>query len=73
MRQVIVYIHNNPVKHGFTASPELWNYSSYLEMLSEEATFIKRKEVVDLFGDMENFKYCHRSKTDLLNELRLEE
>ena len=27
------YIHNNPVKHGYVQSPEMWGYSSYRDFL----------------------------------------
>jgi hypothetical protein len=33
MRQKLEYLHNNPVKRGFVASPEHWCYSSAHEWL----------------------------------------
>ncbi len=73
LRQLIIYIHNNPVKHGFTDIPENWKHSSYSDFLSNKSTFIKRNEVLDLFEDIENFKFCHRLQIELSNDLQLEE
>ncbi len=56
---LISYIHLNPVKDGFVKKPEDWKYSSYNIILSDEPTFVKRDEVIGLFGDIANFKFCH--------------
>ncbi len=56
--QLIVYIHLNPIKHGF--SDDLtYPYSSYNAMISKKKTLIKREDVLSNFGDVENFKYWH--------------
>ena len=56
--QAICYIHLNPVKHGFTDTPE-YPQSSYNAMISNGKTHLKREEIIQLFGDVENFIYCH--------------
>lgn len=60
----IVYIHNNPVKHGFCTSPEKWEYSSYNSVLSNKTTKIERNEVLFWFENKENFRNYHRSQAD---------
>jgi len=62
---LIRYIHLNPVKDGFVKNPEDWRYSSYNSILTNESTFLKRDEVIDLFGDDENFKFCHKKSVDI--------
>ena len=62
---LIKYIHINPVKDGFVKKPEDWKYSSYNTILSDELSFLKRDEVIDLFGDEENFKFCHKKLVDI--------
>lgn len=57
--QLVRYIHLNPVKHGFVKAPEDWKYSSYNTILSKRATLVKRKEVIDWFDGVDNFKFCH--------------
>ena len=65
LRQVILYIHNNPVHHGFCASADDYQWSSYLSILSPSNSRLKRKEVIDLFDTKENFIYCHKNYDDL--------
>ena len=57
--KLIHYIHYNPVHHGFVKKVDDWEHSSYRAVLSTGKTLIKRKEVIELFNDIDNFKYCH--------------
>jgi len=41
MRQKLEYIHNNPVKRGWVASPEHWRYSSAHEWLSGTSPLLR--------------------------------
>ncbi len=60
LRDVILYVHLNPVKHGFVDTIEKYKYSSYKAMISKASTDVKRDEVISMFGDIDNFKYCHQ-------------
>ena len=57
----VVYIHNNPVGHGFCMAPEGWQYSSYKTIISKKASKINRDEVIGWFGNKWNFISYHRS------------
>ena len=59
LRNVILYIHLNPVKHNFTNNFQKYTYSSYVSILSFKKTVLKRNEVIDLFEDSENFIQVH--------------
>ncbi len=59
LKELVLYIHSNPVKHNFVKQLDDWNYSSYKTFLTEETTFINREEVIGLFGDVDTFKFCH--------------
>ncbi len=59
-QNLVVYIHNNPVHHTICDHPLQYPWSSYLSCLSDKPTKIKRKEVIELFDDLENFKYVHQ-------------
>ena len=61
--QAICYIHLNPVKHLFSDTLE-YPHSSYNAMISKEKTLLKRDEVLEFFGDLENFVYCHEMKRE---------
>jgi REP element-mobilizing transposase RayT len=73
-QQLIFYIHNNPVHHGFVKQMSLYPWSSYETVISEKPTKLKRNEVVELFGDRENFIFYHNQQqnfneiTDLIIE-----
>jgi len=57
---LIVYIHNNPVKHGFAEHAMDYPWSSYLTVVSTKNTKLKREDVIEYFNDLENFKYMHQ-------------
>jgi len=57
---VILYIHLNPIKHKFAENFEVYAYSSYQSLLSTKPTQLKRKEVLELFGDLDHFIYVHK-------------
>ncbi|MDZ4824600.1 MAG: hypothetical protein SH856_14175 [Flavobacteriales bacterium] len=59
-RRVVCYVHNNPVTHGFAEQPGDWKFSSYNAMLTDKPTVVKREEVIETFGGLENFLYLHK-------------
>jgi hypothetical protein len=63
-RHLVYYIHNNPVKHGFTDDFTRYHYSSYVLFLDHEPTFIQRKDVLGWFGGIEPFLIYHGTKHD---------
>ncbi|HEX8017176.1 MAG TPA: hypothetical protein VF465_18225, partial [Flavobacterium sp.] len=68
LKQLIVYVHLNP-KHHFDLDFKNFKFSSYQTCLSDKETRIERNEILNLFGDLENFIFCHNQKNDLLNEM----
>ena len=63
LKNLVLYIHNNPVHHGFTNHPLEYTWSSYFDVISKDDTFIKRNQVIEWFDDVENFKYMHENKS----------
>lgn len=61
-QNVIAYIHNNPVHHKICEHPVEYAWSSYLTCISEKPTKLMRNEVINIFNDIENFKYVHQQK-----------
>lgn len=57
----MVYIHNNPVNHGFCMRAKEWKQSSYNTILSEKPTSIEREEVLSWFENKKNFIDYHNS------------
>jgi len=64
LRRVVLYIHNNPVHHGFVSQLSGYPWSSYHVCLSSGPTKLQRKLVLDWFDGAENFKKAHRDYSD---------
>ena len=64
---LVMYIHNNPVHHNVRDEAETYKWSSYETIISAKPTKLKRTEVLEWFGDKQNFIYCHKRQVDLKN------
>lgn len=60
LRNCIIYIHQNPTGEDFRNH----HFSSYKTILSNSPTIVKRNEVIELFEDKENFRFCHNKESD---------
>ncbi len=69
---LVYYIHNNPVKHGFTDDFTTYLYSSYNVFLNNEPTFIQKEEVLTWFGGLEPFLIYHGIKHDFDEKWQIE-
>ncbi|MBN1889086.1 MAG: transposase [Thermoflexales bacterium] len=58
--RLIIYIHQNPQKHGFVADFSEWPFSSYHTLLSTQPTRLKRDEVLGWFGSATDLAATHR-------------
>ena len=65
LKKLVCYIHQNPVKAGFVNKPDEWKYSSYKALISSQPSLIPRKEIISLFGDVENLIYCHTNQIEM--------
>jgi putative transposase len=65
LKQVILYIHNNPLHHGFCDHPVGYPWSSYLTCISLKPTKLHRETVVGWFDDVANFKFVHDQKIEV--------
>lgn len=64
LRTVLLYIHNNPIHHGFCNHPLEYPWTSYLSCASDGITKLKRKEVMAWFGGREGFLAQHKGNDD---------
>lgn len=69
---LIVYIHNNPIKHGFVEHILDYPWTSYLSILSPEPTKLLRNEVIEYFDTVENFEHLHNVEMEK-NELPIQD
>ena len=66
LQNLIYYIHNNPVHHGFTKTIYEYPWSSYGSIISDKPTNLKRDEVLEIYGSKENFIDYHKAEQDLV-------
>lgn len=59
-KNLIYYIHNNPVQHGFVSKMELYPWSSYEKIVSERPTRLNREEVLRIYGNKEHYVSYHK-------------
>jgi len=64
LKRTILYIHNNPIHHGFCEHPLEYPWSSYFTCITSKPTKLHRKEVIDLFVDSVEFEKNHEAKID---------
>ncbi len=65
LQNLIYYIHNNPVHHGFVKTINEYPWSSYGDIISEKRIKIEREAVFEMYGSKENFIDYHYDKQDL--------
>jgi putative transposase len=63
-RQLVVYIHSNPVHHGFTDNYKEYPWSSYGSIVSAKPTKLQRNQVLGWFDGQGNFVDTHRQIID---------
>ena len=66
LRRLVLYIHNNPIHHGFTDIHVDYPWSSYLTCVSMKPTKLLKKEVIGWFDDEANFKFMHQQHIDFM-------
>lgn len=66
-QNLIFYIHNNPVQHGFTDLISTYPWSSYGTIVSNKPTKLQRNKVVEIYNGVESFKIFHSLNHDLEN------
>lgn len=65
LKNVLLYIHNNPVHHGFCSHPVEYGWSSYLACVSKKPTKLKRDTLMEWFESLANFNELHLLKVDV--------
>tara|TARA_R110002050_G_scaffold278916_1_gene425191 strand:+ start:79 stop:681 length:603 start_codon:yes stop_codon:yes gene_type:complete len=66
LKNLITYIHNNPIQHNFVKYLENYKWSSYSSLISNKVTNIERNKVIELFDNKENFVFAHQQKIDII-------
>jgi REP element-mobilizing transposase RayT len=59
LQNTVIYIHRNPLHHGFEEDFRDYRWSSYNRILENRITKLKKHEVIDWFEDKDNYHYVH--------------
>ena len=59
MKQVIYYIHRNPLHHKLISNPAIYPFSSFQGIIGKQSTFLERELVLEWFDGKENFVEYH--------------
>jgi putative transposase len=65
LKQLITYIHNNPVQHGFVEDIIDYPWSSYLTCVSQNPHKIQSNSVIEWFNDEISFRNTHLSRDNV--------
>ncbi|WP_296621429.1 transposase [Marivirga sp.] len=72
-QETFLYIHLNPIKHGFTQNLKLWKWSSWHAYKSiNYKSLLDRNEALSYFDNIENLLYCSEDKLNRLINMSLE-
>jgi len=63
-KQLIHYIHFNPVHHNYVKDLRDWKFSSFESFFSEKATQLARSEVISWFENKTEFYNFHKKQID---------
>lgn len=63
-KQLVIYIHNNPVNHAVCKNKMDYPWSSYLAYVSGKQTNLKIADTLNYFGGLHNFEYAHAIEQD---------
>lgn len=74
LKNLIVYIHQNPQKHGFVKDFKEYIHSSYNTFLSSKNTKIKRNDSILKYGNLTQFINTHHEEIpiDALKKIKIE-
>jgi REP element-mobilizing transposase RayT len=59
LQNAVIYIHRNPLHHGFDVDFRDYRWSSYNRILEDKITKLKKQEVLEWFEDKENYRHTH--------------
>jgi len=68
-KNVVIYIHNNPVHHRICKSPIEYPWSSYLSCISLKSSKLKRNAVIGWFDNEANFKLLNNDENFDFNKI----
>ena len=59
--RLIIYIHTNPIHHGFVEHVGDWGHSSYNGIMEENDLIVDKNEIISWFGNQDGFFEAHKN------------
>lgn len=69
--RLVYYIHANPQTHQLINDFKEWRWSSYQRILLEKQTKLKKDEVLDWFGNKQQFEKFHNERLEIKQNNKL--
>ncbi len=63
--QLVYYIHANPEFHRLTDNFKEWKWSSYKKIINERSSKLKKLEVLNRFGGIDEYIRSHSEKSEV--------
>jgi hypothetical protein len=67
--QTVVYIHRNPIHHGFCRSFEEWPYCSYNRILYDVDSIVEKEKLLKMAGGINSFIELHNAGLERLENM----
>ncbi len=64
LRNVVLYIHKNPLESKLCKSMSGWKHSSYHELITGKQSFLNTAEAITWFHDLDNFRFIHETSAN---------
>ena len=64
-KRCVIYIHQNPIKHGFVTDIRDYPYTSFHEMFNDGKGRINKEIVLRVFDNLGNFNNAHNEMVEL--------
>lgn len=61
-RNLVYYIHHNPMKARLCKTLDAYPHSSYSSIINRNEDFILGKDLIEIFNDLDNFKSFHENR-----------
>jgi REP element-mobilizing transposase RayT len=66
LKQLVKYVHLNPVHHGFCSHPVEYPWSSFISCISQKQTKLQRETVIGWFQNVDDFVKLHNQDQNIL-------
>ncbi len=73
LAQLLYFIHTNPQQHGLIHDFKDWKWSSYERILNDKPSKLKKWEVIEWFGNKEQYKQYHKNLKQVSGKYILED